>query len=89
MAHETCRLLQNPPNDATPRSDSIILTTTKPLIFQCKIFRYTVDNRLLDPSEIYALEFKAGSPLLGFKSSRGGIKSMADDVQIYSSKAAR
>jgi hypothetical protein len=31
----------------------------KPLIFQCKFFRCTVEKRLLDPSEIYALEFKA------------------------------
>jgi hypothetical protein len=44
-----------------PSSHSIVLSDGSALIFQRKFFQYTTKNRLADPSEISALEFKGES----------------------------
>jgi hypothetical protein len=48
------KLLHSPP----PHSHSIVLSHDNALIFQRKFFPRTMKNRLPDPSEIRALEFK-------------------------------
>jgi hypothetical protein len=43
---------------APPHSHSMVLSHGNALIFQRKFFLRTAKNRLTDPSEIFALDFK-------------------------------